>query len=776
MKDIYEQYTKEDLWLIREDKFVRGLQGIRETQFALGNGYLGTRSVLEEIPYDAHAGTYITGIYDRLTAQVAELVNLPNPFNFRLTANGEKIDIVAMDVLEHCRILNMKKGLLLRKTLYSDSKKRRYNYQSLRFVSMDNKNIGGMQIVLTPLDGACEIDINTGIDTSVHNAGVLTEGLKKHFRVKELGQEKASGYLLVETYEKKHIILYRSGFYYEINGKKTFAKDNIFKLKLNKNQTVIFTKVFYITNFSPEEKLNRYKSESLKEFHRAFRSDFESLLKGHIKTWENIWKKADVQIVGTGTIQKNFRFIIYHMVIGARENAGFSSIGARTLTGEGYRGHIFWDTEIFLLPFYAFIMPQIARSILLYRYRRLDQARDIAKKYGYKGAMFPWESADTGEEETPTWAKNIDGSIIKILTDKFEHHITADIAYAIYRYYVAAADVKFMENYGYEMLFETASFWASRVEYNKKKNKYEIKHVIGPDEFHGDVNNNAYTNMMAKLNLTIAYRMFCQLKNHSPKIYKKLQKKIDLRDKDARIWKRISDQMMPLNLGKNSAIEQFDGFFKLRNVLCAETDENGIPLLPKKIKPKDFGKTQLVKQADVLMLLYLLPDLFNFKTKKSNYDFYIHRTLHTSSLSFCIHSLIALECGDIDKAYHFFNLSLRADISNLHRNTEKGIHGASLGGTWQAVIHGFAGVKIRRDILCINPRMPHSWQKMIFSICWKADHIKLKINNNTVKIKIISRKKKKTQIEIFNRPYNLETNKDYSFKRKLYVGEIGHYY
>ena len=208
MKGLYSQFTVDDLWVIKETGWARSLQSIRESQFALGNGYLGTRGVYEEIPYDAMPGVYLAGVYDKMGSQVDELVNFPNPINFRFTVKGEKLDLIATDALEHKRVLNMKKGILTRRTLYRDTKKRRYDYQSLRFISMQKKNIGAMQIALTPLDGTCEIDINTGIDTSVSNAGVLSEGRKRHFRTRELGQFKNAGYVAVDTMEKKHTLIF----------------------------------------------------------------------------------------------------------------------------------------------------------------------------------------------------------------------------------------------------------------------------------------------------------------------------------------------------------------------------------------------------------------------------------------------------------------------------------------------------------------------------------------------------------------------------------------
>ncbi len=471
MKNLYSTYTTDELWLIKETEFERKLQNIRESQFTLGNGYLGVRGICEEIPYDCHPGTYLSGVYDKMAAQVSELVNLPNPINFKFTIEGEKLDVVAMDVLQHRRVLNMKKALLLRQNLYQDSKGRRYDYQSLRFISQNDKNIGVMRIALTPLDAGCQIDINTGIDTSVSNAGVLSEGRKRHFRIKELGQFKRAGYLVTETLEKKYTVIYWAGFYYHINGKKTVAQDNIFRLKLKKGQSVVFTKVFCTKHFSGRTNSSLQKKSVFQIFRTAFNADFNLLLKRHIAVWEKIWKKSDIVIEGTANLQINLRFNIYHMLICGHHDNGFSSIGARTLSGEGYRGHIFWDAEIFLFPFYLFAFPKIARNMLLYRYRRLAASREIARQNGYRGAQFAWESADTGFDETPEWARNIDRTIIQIETNKLEHHITADIAYAVYKYYLATEDSKFMDDYGYEIIVETARFWTSRTVYNKRKDR-----------------------------------------------------------------------------------------------------------------------------------------------------------------------------------------------------------------------------------------------------------------------------------------------------------------
>jgi kojibiose phosphorylase len=774
MKDLYADFLKDESWFIKETKWSKALQDIRESQFALGNGHLGIRGVLEEIPPDASAGTHIAGVYDRIGSQVDELVNLPNPVNFKFTIEGEKLDLTAAKILEHRRALNMKKAVLTRRTLYQDTKKRRYDYQSLRFISLHDKHIGAMQIAITPLDASCTMDINTGIDTSVTNAGSVSEGRKRHFRIKELGQRQKAGYLVVETLEKKHIIVFWAGFYYEVNGKKCHAKDNIFRLKLKKGQTVKFTKIFYIRHFPCKRDHSSYKEEGFKVFNRDFRGRFSNLLSDHIRMWDKLWKRADIIIEADENIQKNLRFNIYHMLICAHYDKGFSSIGARTLSGEGYRGHIFWDAEIFLFPFYLFTFPKTAKNMLLYRCRRLDRAREIARREGYKGAKFPWESASSGKEETPEWAKDFDHSVIKIHTHGQEHHISADIAYAVYKYYVATKDEDFMKRYGYELLFETARFWASRVEFNKRKNRYEIRRVIGPDEFHKDVNNNAFTNMMAKWNLVTAYRLFNELKKR-PSLIKKIKRKINLKNKEAHHWKVIGASLA-VKINRKGVIEQFDGYFRLKKAKIKEINEDGIPVMPANLKVKDLGKSNLVKQADVLMLLYLLDDVFSLKTKMANYQYYINKTVHKSSLSPSINSLIAAGVGDLNRAYDLFNVSLHADIANLYDNTAEGIHAASLGGTWQALISGFAGVKLAKEKLSINPNLPRRWKKINFSLLFRGDTVNFELTQQVVKIKIRSKHKKKLALEIFNKREQARTNKSYTFRRDRFAQKSEEFY
>lgn len=762
MKEFFKKTISKDEWLIEEEGFQQKRQGMRETLFALGNGYVGSRGVLEELPYDSQAGTYIAGVFDNTGAMTAEMVNVPNPIFFRIICGGEKIDPVAMDILEHRRALDMQKGILFRKTIYSNHKKERFNYQSMRFFSMCDKHVGVMRVYFTPLDGPADITVQTMVDTSVTNMGMLTEGRKRHFQVAEVSKLKDMHYLCVETFEKNTLISYASKLIVERNGRRVATPKRVFRFKVKKNEIICFTKIFSVcTSFyiNPSE----LKAVTIKSARKAARLGFDKVLDRHLRVWREKWRSSDVVVDGDPDVEKALKFNIYHMAICGNRKNGKANIGARTLSGEGYRGHVFWDFEIFNLPFFIYTDPETAKHLLLYRYKRLDKARELAGKRGFKGAMFPWESADTGDEVTPGWSKGLDGSVVEIHTMDMEHHITADIAYAVNHYYTATGDDVFMLRYGLELIFETARFWVSRVEYNKKKRRYEIKNVIGPDEFHEGVDNNAYTNIMAKWNLLRAielYRLFCR---RQPEGLRKVAKRLRVTQKELKGWRNIAPRIITHVYKKKNIIEAFDGYFSLKDVPITKLDNNFMPLFPPGVSPRNVQKTQLVKQSDVVMLLYLFSDIFGGTIKKKSYFYYAKRTMHKSSLSPSIHAIVGSEVGD-PKAYQYFLVSLYTDLRSAHGNTSEGIHAASLGGTWQAVINGFGGIDIKQGILSVNPKLPGHWKKLKFSLKWKRYTLLVSIDKERVELYYKSKKKKdKLRLRIYNILKEVPANKRVTF-------------
>jgi len=765
MKDLFSGFLSSEDWLVKEENWDKDLQETHETQFTLGNGYICSRGILEEIPYDTNVGTFLAGVFDKSGAQIPELVNLANPIDFRIVVQGEKMGVVATDILKHQRVLDMKNGLLLRKTLYKNSKRQRFQYQSLRFFSMDDVHLAGMRVAFTPLDADANIVVQAEINTSVTNKGFLTEGRKKHFQIMRIIRSKDVNYFRIQTFESKISVGFADSLQISDAKRGYNTKARISHLKVNKGQTIYFTKIFSIYS-TREVSLKSLRSKTIKSLTKANRFGFEGLMKQHIQAWADKWKISDVIVKPSKEMQRAVRFNIYHLLIAGNDRGSDTSIGAKALTGEGYRGHIFWDADIFILPFFIYNNPAVARNMLLYRYNRLAASRKNALKSGFGGALFAWESADTGEETAPSWHKLSDGSIIKIYTGQMEHHIVSDVAYAVDHYYNVTGDSDFMKQYGLEIIFETARFWVSRVEQNKKKNRYEIKHIIGPNEFQEDINNNAFTNTMARWNLLRAVELYKEFQKRSPDALKKLSNKIKLKKSESNHWRQIGRKLFIPKSKKRNLIEEFQGYFNKRDIKITGFDKNGMPLVPKAISERKLSETQLIKQADVVMLLYLLSNTFTDQQKKRNYLYYIKRTLHKSSLSPSINAIIGVEVGDIERAFRLFSIALYSDLKDVHQNIVNGIHAASLGGTWQVLVKGFGGMRLKRDLLTFNPRLPRQIKVLKFSIKWRDCDIEVVVYKNKIRLFFKSSTKKKIRIMVYKKIEEFPCNKATTFFQK----------
>ncbi|MFH1715222.1 MAG: glycosyl hydrolase family 65 protein [Elusimicrobiota bacterium] len=759
MSQKFDPYISDYSWIIIENGWDPLLQGARESQFTLGNGYICSRGILEELPQGSDPGTFFAGLFESTGAQVTELINAPNPIDFNIMVRGERLGVGTMDVLEHKRFLDMRAGTLNRHTVYSSSRKKRFDYKSQRFFSMHNKNIAVMRVSVTPIDEDAVFSIESSVDTSVTNKGLITEGDKKHFHITDVAKKGKIDYLCVKTLEKETYIAFASQLKIKKGKRGYFApRRATYNLKIKKGQTLHLTKFFSFCT-SLEATPATIKKKTINILNKAVPKSFRGLIDEHRKAWLYRWEMADIDIKNRVDILRALRFNLYHLLIASDKHTKDVSIGAKTLSGEGYRGHVFWDTEIFILPFFVYTDPELAKNFLMYRINRLNSARANAKLNSYKGAMFPWESADTGEEATPAWYKKRDGSIGKVETGKLEHHITADISYAVVLYYDATRDDIFMLEHGFELLCETARFWASRVEYNKKKKYYEIKNVIGPDEFHENVNNNAFTNYMAGWNLKKAAQLYKEFSARYKRTVDNLKKKLILTDNEVSAWEKIGEQIY-FPVSKTGIIEQFEGFFDLEK--CPSPPRQGEYSMPGdsiKTQSEHLQKTQFVKQSDVLMLLYLFPEEFTYSETRKNYLFYERRTLHRSSLSVCVHSIISNEISEHDDTEMYFHVSLLADLKNIYNNTDHGIHAASLGGAWQIFVHGFAGLRFVGDSIICNPRLPKFLPGMSFQVIWRGYKIRFTITDKTIQFYAVSAyRTKQIRIKVFDKEHKVPVN------------------
>jgi len=765
MEKTFFDYLSEPANLVFEREWDRDKVLFYETIFTLGNGYLGIRGVLDENPTFSHPGTYFIGVYDGVGTHVPEIVNAPNPINFNIFYGGEKVSVENMDVISHRRILDIKKGILYRKTEFLSSFKKRIILSSLRFLSMKNPHLLVVVLEIQLPDSSGIIHIDSSIDTNAYNLGMLTEGKKIHYHILDFEKKDKINILLTKTLEREFVLAY-GHTKKVVKGKGHYftAKRQI-SIKLKRKEVLRIYNYFWLERFSSEfvNKTTYIKRSVFNRLKKEIHKNLDKLFDESFKIWQKKWEIADIKIRGDRDIERGLRFNIYHLINSAPRKEIDASIPARGVSGEGYRGHIFWDTEIFIFPFFVYLFPDIAKNLLLYRVKRLEKAKEIAKRNAYEGAMFPWESAFTGDETTPAWSKDFDGRIIRILTHKQEHHVTADIGYALILYFRMTQDFDFMLKYGLELLFEIARFWNSRLEYNRKRKFYEMRRVMGPDEFHPDVNNNAYTNFLAKYILKEAVKIYKFFSFKFGKKFKKVIKRIFLKKKEVMEWQKKMERIfIPY---KKGIMESFEGYLKLKKYPLPHLNKNFLPDFPK-IPLSKIHRTQFIKQPDVVMLFALFPHSFSYEEKRKNFLFYEERTLHKSSLSPSIHSLIAAQLGMETFAYRFLKLSVNVDLQDSYGNTGEGIHMANAGSSWQAFVRGIGGVIEKDGALLIQPHLPKHWEEISFKLFFKNSLIEIFIDHEKIRLKVLSSSLKTVDVIVYGKREKIGIKKEYVFSRR----------
>jgi kojibiose phosphorylase len=440
--------------------------------------------------------------------------------------------------------------------------------------------------------------------------------------------------------------------------------------------------------------------------------------------WARTWETSDVIIEGDNEAQLALRFNIFQLMIAAPRFTDRASIGAKTLSGFGYRHHVFWDTEIFMLPLFTFTQPTLARNMLLYRWHNLPGARTKAAENGYEGAQFPWESGGDGTEVTPTWASHSTDrkQLIRIWTGDIEIHITADIAYAVMQYWHTTGDDDWMRDYGAEIVLDGAKFWASAAR-READGKYHLRNVVGPDEYHDRIDDNAYTNAMAKWHLTTALELLQWLGEKYPAKKAELVAALGLNNDRLAHWADVIGCIYLPEDPETGLIEQFTGYFDLadadQSVLRDPTRSQSMQAL---LGIEGCAATQNLKQPDVLMLQYLLPDRFTPAQMRANYEYYDPRTDHElgSSLGPSISAVMACRMGECDWGYQHFLRAARADLLDVRGNAGDGIHGASAGGLWQAVVFGFAGLRLTATGWETHPLLPDGWTRLAFKFYYRG--------------------------------------------------------
>ncbi|NDJ18646.1 beta-phosphoglucomutase [Myxacorys almedinensis] len=709
-------------WTVIEPHFDPTLLHARETVFTIGNGYLGTRGSFEEGHPQAMAATLIHGVYDHVPVVYTELVNCPDWLPLVITIEGDRFRLDQGEVLSYERSLDLQHGRLSRSVRWRSPAGKTIDLHFERFASFADQHVLALRCQITPVDFEGSIEVQASINGYPENQGF------NHWESIGQGATRHGVWLRVRTRTSRIELAMASGMNLSgAEGSPQTANVPGYPTLLTSffaspDQTVTIENVITVYTSRDVEAPTQAAQTKLADL-----PSYADLRSQHEDAWKQAWENSDILIEGDVKSQLAVRYNIFQLLISAAKHDDQVSIPAKTLSGFGYRGHVFWDTEIFILPFFTYTQPALARNLLTYRYHTLEGARRKAAHYGFKGAMYSWESADTGDEVTPRWALPNDpyAEDIRIWCRDREIHISADIAYAAWNYWQATGDDDWMRDYGAEIILDTAVFWMSRVEWSNRHERYEIREVIGADEYHEhDVNNSVFTNRLAQWHLEKAIAVYDWLKQHHPQRLSDLEKKLKITPERRSRWQDIAKNLWILD-SPSGLIEQFEGFFDLKdiNLNDYEPRTKSIQAL---IGIEEGNRRQVLKQPDVLMLLYLMRQSQEFPYSpaavEKNWDYYAPRTdiTYGSSLGPAIHSILASDLGKSVEAYDRFMQAALVDLEDTRGNASEGIHGASAGGIWQVVVFGFGGIQLGDRHPVANPHLPPGWSRLKFRLHWRG--------------------------------------------------------
>ncbi|CAX21997.1 putative glycosyl hydrolase [Methylorubrum extorquens DM4] len=713
-------------WLLRETGYELLRESTFETRFAISNGFLGVRGGLA-----AHLGAcraipprfYVAGLFDTPTPDsvVPELVPAPDWTQVSILLPDGPL-MRCPDRSSRALTLDMRRGALVMEARQTCNAPLEVRLRSLRLVSLDARAIG-MQVI--------ELRIEGGVSDLAFEAGLGPTDF-------ELAPERAELDLKAwRTWRSGRSLAIAAAASLEVDGveRQPVARGDLtwaWRWTAQPGQAVTFRRIVAVTRHHATD-VNA-GARARRELAAARTLGWRGILARHEAAWAERWRCSDIRVTGDPAAQAALRFAIFHLNGAANPDDPHVSVAARALTGDDYRGHVFWDTEIFLVPFYALTWPEAARTLLMYRFRTLDAAREKAARMGWRGALYAWESADTGAEVTPHQTVGPDRKILDILCGSQEQHISADVAYAVWQYWQANEDEAFLQEAGAEILLETARFWASRAT-GEADGLRHIRGVIGPDEYHERVDDNAFTNVMARWNIARGLDIAALLRERWPDTWERLARSLDLGEPELAKWGEAAETIATGRDPATGLYEQFAGFLALEAVDLNAFAERSVPM-DVVLGRERTQRAQVIKQADVVALLALLPEAFPGTSGGINFDHYEPRCGHGSSLSRVMHGLAAARLGRPEAALGYFHRSAAIDLADTHVAIGGGIHIAALGGLWLMAIFGFAGLSLGANGLAFDPRLPASWHGLDFRIRWRGRELAVAIDGKNRELRV----------------------------------------
>ncbi|MGK7379347.1 glycoside hydrolase family 65 protein [Planococcus sp. 1R117A] len=714
-----------------------------ESILSLGNGYLGVRGNFEEgypESFSSIRGTYINAFHDEVEIAYGEklygypvmqqkILNVIDAQSVQIYLDDELFSLFEGEIIHFERNLHMEAGFVERIIHWKSPKGKEVKIHFRRLTSFITRELFAIAINIEPIDGIRQVKIISAVEGDVSNFVDLRDprvasGHAKRLYVMEARKEEDYSIVKDLTYVTQLEVacitatdICAEKYSYESQA----AESRVEEIYVCKgNRPIEFTKFNVYTDTLRHG--IEVVEEARKIQERLEGTSFEDLLVEQREYLDRFWLHSDVEIDGDAALQEGIRFNLYQLLQSVGKDP-HSNISAKGLSGEGYEGHYFWDTEIFMFPVFLMTNPEIAKNLLLYRYSILDSARARATVLGHKkGALFPWRTIN-GPESSAFFPAGT-----------AQYHISADIAYSYIQYYLATNDEAFLKDFGAEVLFETARLWIDTG--HMDNGLFKIDCVTGPDEYTCIVNNNYYTNVMAKHNLLWAARVYEKIKESDEMHFERLTEHLKLTEEEVEEWREAGKKMfLPYNeVYKINA--QDDSFLQKARWNLDEIPPYKFPMLLN-YHPLTLYRYQVCKQADTVLAHFLLEDEQDFETIKNSYDYYEQITTHDSSLSYCIFSIMASKLGYRDKAYHYFQETARLDLDNSHGNTKDGLHMANMGGSWLTIVYGFAGLRIKEDGLHLAPALPDEWNSLAFHFQFQGRLIYMRIDKESVIYQLI---------------------------------------
>lgn len=714
-----------------------------ESILSLGNGYLGVRGNFEEgYPelFSSIRGAYINAYHDETEIAYGEklygfpvmqqkILNVIDAQTVQIYVDDELFSLFEGEIIHFERILHMDAGFAERIVHWKSPKGKEVKIVFRRMASFITRELFALSIRIEPGEGIRKIKIASAVDGDVSNFVDASDprvgsGHAKRLYVTEARKEEDFSVVKCLTYVTQLEVACVTAT--DIQAEEYAYNSQAEGSRVEETYVCEGRRPIEFTKFSVYTDTLRHGIEVVEEARmlqeRLEGKSFEDLLVEQRAYMDRFWLHSDVEIDGDAPMQESIRFNLFQLLQSVGKDP-HSNISAKGLSGEGYEGHYFWDTEIFIFPVFLMTNPEIAKNLLTYRYSILESAKARAKVLGHeKGALFPWRTINGPESSSFFPAGTA------------QYHISADIAYSYVQYYLATGDEAFLNEAGAEVLFETARLWIDTG--HMSGTAFKIDSVTGPDEYTCIVNNNYYTNVMAKHNLLWAAKVYRMLQEKDEAHLNELAERLALNETEAAAWQEAGEKMY-LPYDETLKINaQDDSFLQKARWNLKDTPKDKFPLLLH-YHPLTLYRYQVCKQADTVLAHFLLEDEQDLATLKNSYDYYEQITTHDSSLSYCIFSIMASKLGYRDKAYHYFKETARLDLDNSHGNTKDGLHMANMGGAWLAIVYGFAGLRIKEAGLSFAPSLPAAWNAFAFHFQYKSRLIFLRIEQDAVKYLLV---------------------------------------